>query len=326
MAKENTRKKAEPAGSEASMRPKIMVTGAGGALAQSIIHKLKSKYRIVAVDFREKVDLPAPIVSYKVDFNKRIFEDVFRDHVFEGIIHMGRIQANEANRFSRYNANVIGTQKLFDLSKKYKVKQVLVLSTYFVYGAHPYNPSLLDEKTPLKAAELTMDLVDSVELENLSNIYLYKYPELHITILRPCNIAGPGVNNSFSALLASKTAPVLWGFSPLMQFIHIDYMRDAIVLAFEKNKPGIYNVAPGDYIAFQKAVEECNCRKLHIPSIPPAVPERISRLLGWKTFPAYLINYFKYPVIIDGSLFEKTFGFKPKKSLSDIFKYYRSLK
>ena len=303
-----------------------MVTGAAGSLAQLVIHKLKSKYRIVAVDFRRKVDLPAPIISYKVDFNKRIFEDVFRDHVFDGIVHLGRIGANEQNRFTRYNANVMGTQKLFDLSKKYDVKQVLVLSTYFVYGAHPYNPSLLDEKTPLKAAELTMDLVDSVELENLSSIYLYKYPELNITILRPCNISGPGVRNSFSTLLEQKTAPVLWGFSPLMQFIHVDDMCDAITLAFEKNIPGIYNVAPDDYISFQKAVEESGCRKLQIPSIPPMLPERISRTLKWKAFPMHLINYFKYPVIIDGSLFEKTFGFKAKKSLADIFKYYRSKK
>jgi UDP-glucose 4-epimerase len=303
-----------------------MVTGAAGSLAKAVIHKLKGKYRIVAVDFRQKVDLPAPIISYKVDFNKRIFEDVFRDHKFDGIVHLGRIGANEQNRFSRYNANVSGTQKLLDLSKKYNVNQVLVLSTYFVYGAHPYNPSLLDEKTPLKAAELTMDLVDSVELENLSNIYLYKYPELNITILRPCNIAGPGVKNSFSTLLSQRTAPVLWGFSPLMQFIHVDDMCDAIVIAYEKNKRGIYNVAPDDYISFQKAVEECGCRKIQIPSIPPVLPERISRMMKWKSFPMHLINYFKYPVIIDGSLFERTFGFKPKKSLADIFKYYRSLK
>ena len=308
------------------LRPKIMVTGAAGALAKKVIDKLKSKYRIVAVDFRTNVNLGVPIISYKVDFNKRIFEDIFRDHVFDGIIHLGRIGANESNRFSRYNANVIGTQKLFDLSRKYNVKQVLVLSTYFVYGASPYNPSLLDEKTPLKASELSMDLVDSVELENLSNIYLYKYPELNLTILRPCNVAGPGVRNSFSTLLSQQRAPVLWGFSPLMQFIHINDMRDAVCTAFEQNIPGIYNVAPDDYIAFQKALDLSGCKKMIIPSVPPILPERISKFMGWKAFPAHLINYFKYPCIIDGKLFEKTFKYKPKKSLDDIFEYYRNIK
>mgnify|MGYP000876624833 CR=1 FL=1 len=307
-------------------KKKILVTGAAGALAKKVIDKLKHEYKIIAVDFRSKVDLGIPVESYKVDFNKRIFEDIFREHHFDGIIHLGRISAQELNRFTRYNANVIGTRKLLDLAIKYKVPQVLVLSTYFVYGASPYNPSLLDETTPLKASELTMDLVDSVELENLSTIYLYKHPELNITILRPCNIAGPGVRNTFSLLLSEKRSPVLWGFSPLMQFIHIDDMRDAICIAFDKNKPGVYNIAPDDYIGFQEAIKASGSKPLPIPSIPPALTDSIARFLKWKSFPPYLINYFKYPVIIDGSLFAKTFGFTPKKSLSDIFTYYKNLK
>lgn len=307
-------------------RKKILVTGAAGALAKKVIENLKKEYKIVAIDFRTKVDLGIPVESYKIDYNKRLFEDIFREHQFEGIIHLGRISAQEMNRFSRYNANVIGTRKLFDLALTYNVPKVLVLSTYFVYGASAYNPSLLDETTPLKASELTMDLVDSVELENLSTIYLYKHPELNITILRPCNIAGPGVRNTFSLLLSEKRSPVLWGFSPLMQFIHIDDMRDAICTAFEKNIPGIYNIAPGDYIGFQDAIKAAGSTPISIPSIPPKLTESISRFLKWKSFPPYLINYFKYPVIIDGSLFEKTFNFLPKKTLSDIFNYYKSLK
>lgn len=309
-----------------SKQKKIMVTGAAGALAKKVIDILKRDYKVIAVDFRTKVDLGIPVESYKVDFNKRIFEDIFREHEFDGIIHLGRIGASELNRHTRYNANVIGTRKLFDLAKKYNVKKTLVLSTYFVYGASPYNPSLLDEKTPLKASELTMDLVDSVELENLANIYLYKYPELNITILRPCNIAGPGVRNTFSLLLSEKRAPVVWGFSPLMQFVHIDDMRDAICTAFEQNKPGIYNIAPADYIAFQDAVKEAGCTPVQIPSVPPVLTERIARFLNWKTFPPFLINYYKFPVIMDGSLFQNTFNFTFKKSLKDIFSYYKHLK
>lgn len=307
-------------------KKQIMVTGAAGALAKRVIDRLKKDYKVIAVDFRTKVDLGIPVESYKVDFNKRIFEDIFREHDIDGVIHLGRITASESNRFTRYNANVVGTQKMFDLCRKYNVPRVLVLSTYFVYGASPYNPSLLDEKTPIKAADLTMDMVDTVELDNLANIYLYKHPELNITILRPCNIAGPGVRNTFSKLLASKAAPVLWGFSPLMQFIHIDDMRDAICTAFEKNIPGLYNVAPSDYIGFQDAVKRSDCKMIQIPSVPPSLTESVSKFLKWDTLPPFLLNYYRYPVIIDGSLFDTTFDFKFKKTMEDIFKYYRGIK
>ncbi|HVT34555.1 MAG TPA: SDR family oxidoreductase [Nevskiaceae bacterium] len=305
----------------------ILVTGAGGSLAKRVIARLHGKHHVVAVDFRKKVETDAGIPSYKVDLYKRGFEDVFRDHKIDAVIHIGRIFTHESNRLNRYNANVLGTKRLLELSKKYFVKQVVIHSTYFVYGASPYNPALLDEDAPLKATEVTQDLVDSVELESLANIYLWKHPELNITILRPCNVLGPGVKNSMSLLLSRPLVPVLVGFSPLMQFLHVDDMADALVAAYDQNRPGIYNVAPDDWVAYQEAVTQCGCKKLPIPSIPPLLPRTISNVLNWNAFfPPYLVNYFKYPVILDGKLFRETFGWKPKRNLNDIFSYYRKNK
>ena len=310
-------------------KPTLLVTGAGGATAKKVITQLQSEYHIVAVDFRRQIKLGKDIPSYLVDINKRGFEDIFRNHDISGVIHLGRLGthgSNKRSRRSRYNTNVLGTQRLLERCRKYGVKQVLIMSTFFVYGADAYNPALLDENTPLKAAELTLDLVDSVELENLANIYLYKYPELNITILRPCHIAGPGIRNSMSALLSSNKAPVLAGFSPMMQFMHIDDVAEATVIAYKGNKPGIYNVAPEDYVAYQDALIASGCKRRFLPSIPPALPLSISKLMRSRAFPSYLINYFKYPVIIDGSLFKQTFGFKPKRGFNDIFSYYRKQK
>lgn len=305
---------------------RVLITGAGGALARQTINRLREDHHIVAVDFRKEYDFGSEIPSYHVDFTKRGFEDVFRNHNIQGIIHLGRIGIDPSNRYSRYNANVIGTQKLLDMALKYQAKQVLVLSTYYVYGAHALNPALLDENTPKKASEITQNLVDTVELDNLTLIYLWKYPELSITLLRPCNIVGPGVKNSMAQLLSMKRSPALMGYSPMMQFIHIDDMADAIALSYRENKPGIYNVAPEDWIAYKHALIECGCRPVPIPSVPPAVPATLSRVLGMTAFPSYLINYFKYPVILDGKLFKRSFGFTPQKSLSDIFEYYKGLK
>lgn len=305
----------------------VLVTGAAGSLAKRVIARLHGRYNVIAVDFRRKVETDADIPSYKVEIHKRGFEDVFRKHRIDAVLHIGRIFPHEHDRTRRYNANVLGSKKLFELSRKYGVSQMLVHSTYFVYGASAYNPALLDEDTPLKASEVTQDLVDSVELENLAQIYLWKAPELNITILRPCNVLGPGVRNTMSLLLSRPLVPVLLGFSPLMQFLHVDDMADALVAAFEQNKPGIYNVAPDDYVTYQVAVEQSGCRKLPVPSIPPLLPKLISGVLNWNSFfPPYLINYFKYPVIIDGSLFCETFGWKPRRNLNDIFSYYRKHK
>ena len=307
-------------------RPHILITGAAGALAQQVIDQLRDTCDLVAVDFREQVYLGDDIPSYCIDFNKRVFEDLFRRYQFDGVIHMGRIMSSQLTRMRRYNANVLGTQKLLDLSHKYGIKRVVVLSTFHVYGAVAYNPALIDESAPLKSAGLSADLVDSVELENLANIYLWRYPELNITILRPCNIVGPGVRNSISTLLSSERAPVLAGFSPMMQFIHIADMADAIVLAYKKPIRGVYNVAPQDWVAFQHALKLCGCKRIPVPSIPPMIPRMILSTLKLKSFPSYLMAFFKYPVVIDGRSFVNDFGFEPKRPLKEIFRFYRENK
>ena len=307
-------------------RPHILITGAAGALAQQVIEQLRDTCDLVAVDFLEQVYLGDDIPSYCIDFNKRVFEDLFRRYQFDGVIHMGRIMSSQLTRMRRYNANVLGTQKLLDLSHKYGIKRVVVLSTFHVYGAVAYNPALIDEAAPLKSAGLSADLIDSVELENLANIYLWRYPELNITILRPCNIVGPGVRNTISTLLASERAPVLAGFSPMMQFIHIDDMADAIVLAYKKPTRGVYNVAPQDWVAYQHALKLCGCKRIQVPSIPPMVPKMILGTLKLKSFPSYLMAFFKYPVVIDGRAFVNEFGFEPKRPLKEIFRFYRENK
>lgn len=311
----------------AAPRKTVLVTGAAGALARRVISRLHGPHRVVAVDFRHQVETDAGIPSYKVEIHKRGFEDIFREHRIDAVLHLGRIFAHESDRSRRYNANVLGTRALLDLSRKYGVSQVLIHSTYMVYGASPYNPALLDEDAPLKASEVTHDLVDAVEVESAASVYLWKHPELNITVLRPCNVLGPGVRNTLSVLLSRPLTPVLIGFAPMMQFLHVDDMAEAVLAAFNGNQPGIYNVAPDDYVAYPTAVRECGCTPLPVPSIPPVLPRLWSRALNWNAFfPPYLIDFLKYPVIVDASAFRERFGWTARRSPRQIFGYYRKQK
>lgn len=316
-----------PSSMESGSLGKILVTGAAGALAQHVIADLRERgYETVGVEFRGIADDYPDTVDYVVDFNQRPFEDVFREHDFVGIAHLGRVRFTQSTRGRRYSANVVGTARLLRLALKYGVDKVLALSTFHVYGADARNPSLIDEEYPMRAANLMPELVDAVELENLFNIHLYKHPELNIVILRPCVIAGPGIKNEMSRMLSQRITPCLAGFSPLMQFIHVQDMSDAVVAAFEQNHPGVYNVAPDDYVTYQDALQLAGCRRLFLPSVPPVLGRRSVRALGRLAPPPYMIDFFKYSVIVDGSLFERTFDYRPKHSLTDILGHYRSTK
>ena len=52
-------------------KPEVLVTGAGGSLAQYVINELKKDYHVVLVDFRRRVQLDEGMSSYRVEYNKR---------------------------------------------------------------------------------------------------------------------------------------------------------------------------------------------------------------------------------------------------------------
>lgn len=103
-------------------------------------------------------------------------------------------------------------------------------------------------------------------------------------------------------------------------------MADAIVLAYKKPVRGVFNVAPDDWVAYQQALKLCGCTRIPIPSVPPVVPRLLLKALRLKSFPSYLIAFFKYPVIIDGRAFSREFGFRPQRPLREIFHFYRENK
>lgn len=306
--------------------PAILVTGAAGALARRLIERLRPQHPVVAVDFRHRALFDTDVPSYRLSMDRRELETLFRRHRIDRIVHLGRLFGHEQNPQRRYSANVIGTKSLLDLARKYGVGHVVVHSTYSVYGASPYNPALIDEDWPLKAGEWTDELVDAVELEHLAQIHLRSDSGMRVTVLRPCNILGPGVRNTLSLMLRRAWAPVMAGYGPMMQFLHVEDMADALAQTLALPQSGVFNVAPADWVPYPDAVRLCGCRAIPLPS-STLFTRLLSGALGSNSLlPAHLVPYMRYPVILEGAQFRSRFNWTPRHRLDDLFAHYRRAK
>lgn len=134
-------------------KPYLLITGAAGGLAHLVIEQLEKKYSLVGID-------PRPLPSGKefpgefleLDYRSRKVSEVFRQHRFEALMHLGRLPlGSRESRSARYNLNVLGTRNLLAQCARYQVPHVVVCSTFHVYGAHPYNHLYLGEDDPLRA-------------------------------------------------------------------------------------------------------------------------------------------------------------------------------
>ena len=293
---------------------KVLVTGASGAIARLVASALSPKYEWVGVDPRPcPSDTHFPGEFIVADYHSRKLDEVFRNHQFDAVMHLGRIR--ESQKYSpqyRFQMNVVGTQKLLELCRETGVKNLVILSTYHVYGAHKLNPLVISESAPLRASQSFPELADAVEMDHAATHFMWKVRDVRTTILRPTNVVGKHVRNTICSLLRSGVCPKIFGFDPLMQFLDEKDLARALILALENPVPGIFNVAGEGVVALSHAIRHAQAVSVPVPPLISSSLLRIMAEVSGIPFPPYLLEYFKYPTIISDDLFRKTFGYQPK--------------
>lgn len=288
---------------------RLLILGMGGGLARITAGLLLKKFprlQIVGVDSRSMVrEYPDNRVTYlRMKYTRGNFEKIFRDHEFDSMLHLGRLSHAQAgstlNLAQRLDLNLMGTKRILDLCLKYRLKKVVVLSTFHVYGALKDNPTFMSEESPLRASIKYPELRDVVEMDQLVTSWMWKnQSELSTVVLRPCNIIGPQINNTMTRYLTAKYAPQPVDYNPMLQFVHEFDMAACLAESIAHVKTGIYNVAPNEAISIREAKKVIGKPTLPIPLF---LLEPVAR--GFNTpvwsFPHYLLDYIKFPCVIDG--------------------------
>jgi len=308
----------------------ILIIGMSGGLAKITTKKILDKFphaEICGVDSRnlDTTNYPENVNFIQMKYTRGNFEKLFREKKFDTVFHLARMSHSSANPMitvsKRLDLNLMGTRRILDLSLKFNVKRIIILSTYHVYGALPENPVYLKEDSALKASIKYPELRDVVEMDQMATSWMWKNKEaIETVILRPCNVIGPRLNNTITEYLTANYAPIGIDFNPMFQFIHEEDMSNVLCQSIESISPGIYNVAHPETIPLREAKKITSDGG--IPTLLFAL-EKIGKIIKqvW-TFPDYLIHYLMYPCIIDSSpLFNQLsedFQFTSRQALEDL--------
>lgn len=297
----------------------VLITGVSGGQGRLLTQRLTDTCRVVGVDRLPWEGHPSKVKIYQLDLRKRAFEDVFRRERPTTVVHLAFIRHFKVAPEVRHEVNVLGTKRVMEFCHKHGVRQFVLLSSHYVYGALPENPYFLDEDAPLNASRTYPEIRDLVETDSIATTFLWKYPEIRSVVMRPVNILGYYVHSAVSRYLKLRRIPMMWGFDPMMQFIHEDDVAEAIALAIEKRIRGVFNIVGPGSVPLSVAIRETGGKALGMPE--PFARTIINRLfkLGLYSFPAGAIDFLKYPCTLDGSPFQKETGFEPLFGLREIF-------
>jgi len=298
---------------------KVLVTGIAGGQGQVVANRLIGEYEVIGVDKAQWDARPPAVRFYQLDHRKKRFEDVIRRERPSAIVHLAFIRHFEDDPAIRHEVNVAGTKRLLEFAVSYGVKKLVIFSSSYVYGALPENPFYMDESYPLNASRTYPEVRDLVEVDTLASAYLWRYPEIAISVLRPVSILGYHANNAITRYLGLDYVPTVLGFNPMMQFIHEDDVAEAIARTIACGLRGVFNLTGASAVPLKVAIAETGGT-----AVP--LPEFVSRGLvtslfrwGLYPFPPGAIDFAKYPCTLDGSRFESATGFKPNFTLEQTF-------
>lgn len=296
---------------------KVLVIGISGGLARltaGLLLKENPKLEIIGIDSRpfrrdssHPTALEKKIQFLQIKYTRGQFESLFRENKFDAVFHLGRLSHAQLDTMSlseRLDLNVMGTNRILDLSLKHQVKKVLILSTFHVYGALNDNPVYMSEDHPLRASIKYPELRDVVEMDQICTNWMWKYQgKIETVVLRPCNIIGPQISNTMTRYLRTPYAPVPIDFNPMFQFIHEFDMARVMIHALRKMPTGVYNIASEETISLRQAKRIVAAPIMPVPLIALQPAARFLKF-AW-SFPDYLLDYIKFSSIIDNTELKK---------------------
>lgn len=296
---------------------RVVVTGAGGLVGRRVVTMLLASDavgHVVALDVDTSRLTPRPNMTVRtVDV---LTDDL--DEVFAGadtVVHLAFLLDPIHDEDHMRRVNVEGTQQVFEAADRAGVDTVVYLSSATVYGGHRDNPVPMDESAPVRPNDEFSYARHKGEIERWLADWL-EGRDLTATILRPSLIAGPGVENVFSRALEAPRFLRVVGHEPPMQFVHVEDVASAIVLAVEEHLPGVYNCASEGWLSFDEILGITGIKTVDMGvEVAFATVERL-----WRTklaeYPPGALHYWMAPwVVTSRKLIDA--GWRPKHSNRD---------
>ncbi len=268
-------------------------------------------------------DLYAPqVVSEKIIFHRinltadntsDLVSTILLQNEIDTVIHAALFSGPTRNRFTHHEVESIGTFHILNACAAANIKNLIVSSATFIYGAHPKNPNYIKENYLLKS-QSPYFVKTRIDVETQIQEYAKVYKNTRVIVLRFAPILGPNSTNIRSRYFLSGIIPKVLGYDPLLQFIHEEDALKALFLAVRSTEAGIFNIVGKGIIALSTAVHLSG--KLPVP-----FPSKLCKLFfaaGYASYvwnlPQEMVPFFQYLCVADGTKARHKLNFRPHYS------------
>jgi len=238
----------------------------------------------------------------RVDQAYSILNRIVRATQVDTIVHTSLVvDSTRVSPRALHDINVIGTMNLLAAASAAgsSVSQLVVKSSSLVYGSSERDPAVFAEDTSRSAPPRTRIERSLVEAESLVRDFDEYNPGTVVTLLRFANVLGNDLVTPISKNLSRRFFPTIFGFDPLVQFVHERDVVNALEHVTRNQLGGVYNVAGAGQLPWSEVASICGARPL--PLSPWRARLGIAPLVrtGYFHFPPELEALLRYGRGID---------------------------
>jgi UDP-glucose 4-epimerase len=284
---------------------KFAVTGGAGFVGNNIVRLLVSKgHQVLVIDnlhtgkMKNLEGILEKIQFHNIDIRDfKKLENVLKD--VDGIFHEAAltiVQESFIKKKEYFDVNVLGTENILKIGKKYRIK-IVYASSSSIYGD--------SEKIPINEESLKKPINPYGETKYQDEILAEKYAkeDTRVIGLRYFNIFGKGQTGSYAGVItqfikkiSKKENLIIFGDGEqIRDFIHVNDIAQANLVAMKSNiESGFFNIGTGKHTSVNnlaKIMIKISNKKLNIIHEKPlegdvktslANTQKSEKLLKWK--------------------------------------------
>jgi UDP-glucose 4-epimerase len=303
---------------------RYLVTGGSGYIGSRLVERLGERddtERVVIADVRPPASYRPKTEYQHLDVRDRArVREVIEHERPDALVHLAFILNPIHDERTMYDIDVNGTLYVLEAADAAGIEQVLVTSSGVAYGAFEDNPVPLTEEHPLRGVPAFEYARDKTESDRVCQLWALEHPDRVMTIVRPCIVMGPNVDNYLVRIWTDQPFQADFGGPDVpLQFVHEDDLVDAIVGLIAGRHPGAFNVAADGLVTGRECAETIGMKRRRVPF---RAYRRLASLM-WKLrqaeVPPGALDYVLHPWVLSNEKLKRTLDWEPRYSSRETF-------
>ena len=303
---------------------RYLITGGSGYIGSRLIERLAERdetERIVVADIRPPAAFRPKAAFERLDVRDYgRARDLIASERPDVVIRLAFVLNPIHDQEAEYDIDVGGTHNVLRAASEGGVEHVMVTSSATAYGAFPDNPVPMSEDWPVRGVPSFPYACHKTEADRLCQLWALEHPDRGMTIVRPCIVFGPNVDNYIVRLWTEQPFQADLGLEPQpLQFVHEDDLVEALELLLHGRHAGAFNVAGDGTMLTTECADAIGMKRRRVPlGFYRGLAALMWKLRQSETPPGN-IEFVIHPWVVATDRLKETTGWKPRHTSRETF-------